>query len=159
MKAKMTAAQKRVAIARDVIKQLKIKLTSACHLYFWGEIDDIIGGANPLSDVRELIKKSNVKENLCEVCAKGALVIAHILRFNGVNVSDFRRAENRIGNESPIPYFSDRQFNLIEALYEGNGVDDDSSWRKFYRRIDCLFDEERIIAIMKEIIRRKGDMK
>lgn len=158
---KKSDAQKRVAIARDVIKQLKSELIGACHLYFYGKIYDILSAENnPLADVRALIRKAKIKKNLCDVCAKGALLIAHILRFDKMNVSEVQRAERLIYSYSSIPYFTNEQFNLIETLYESNGykLGPASPWRKFYDRIDDLRNEDRLIAIMKEIIRRRGSI-
>jgi hypothetical protein len=165
----MTDAEARIAIAKDVIKHLdskKLNAKSGAYCIFKSE-----AGQPPLSesdggsDLRGLL---STKVHHCDVCAKGAMFIAHVMRFNEVKLPsadwayfDPARAFN--GESfvtSPLQYFDEDQLDLIEAAFEGDDVqgslseeetDDAESFSLSHEN-----DDERLRAIMQNIVDNGG---
>ena len=69
----MTPSEKRVTLAKDVISQLKKQKLNACTGAYI-TIDNI-DDAKDNEQLNEVLKK----QGTCEVCAKGALFISHIM--------------------------------------------------------------------------------
>lgn len=88
----MTNARKRVAIAKDVLLRLKLKKISQKRGAFLITKEmEAIFNSNQHDKGRRLYKgdgQSFVEENKCEVCAKGALVLAWVANFNKLKVGD-----------------------------------------------------------------------
>lgn len=139
----MTPAQARVAIAQDVIDQVRAKKLVAkqqtyCVLNPVGgdyagifTADDVRAGR----DVRQVLQ---TRIESCTVCAKGSLFIARILRFGGLPVDGFMVC---FGNRN-LPEFTIQQLDEIEEAFEAS----DHRLVSTYATID-----DRLIAIMEEI--------
>jgi len=154
----MTRAQRRVAVAKDVIKWLdqdKLVASSGTYLFAGYGNDDL----SNLSSVRLNNPDGSFQDTLktlpaCEVCAKGAIFVCAVNRQNKVTNAEtgnwgWTGEEMR---DKLRGLFSARQLDLIEAEFEGS--------YGYYSRImektmDCD-DESRMRAIMRNIIKNKG---
>lgn len=146
----MTAAQKRVAIAKDVLLQLKMgKYISMTGTYI-APIDHL--GRDV--EVNQSALKSKSRPD-CRVCAKGALALSAIRKFNEYEGTADALSEDHM--EVITRFFGVAQADRIESAFEG--FDRDGSRVRNYRErknISESDDDEAIISIMKNIIRNKG---
>lgn len=164
---KMTKAEKRMAIAEDALKWLSLgKIGAISGNYFDSpevntELEKLTG--RKTLDLQEILEKEGTT---CEVCAKGALFAADVLRRD-----NFRMGINNIYigsltiEQKLADIFDPLQLHLIEAAYEGVVVYGENEMpeilikksRAFYGKYSTS--EARMIAIMKNIIKNKGEFK
>lgn len=108
---RMTAAQKRVAIAEDALKWIAsgiFKPMSGVYLKQTdGKAMDRLFVANPQAQLR------TVDLGKCEVCAVGAMFVAKSNLFNAVKVKDVGDYHEKLRQ-----HFSETQLALIEAAFE-----------------------------------------
>lgn len=173
---KMSKANQRVAIAKDVImtiKAKKIKISQGSYVTN-DELSEEIGNYEKPVELQKLLAKV---DEPCEVCAKGAMFICDIMRRNDFKVSDNTNIEDeRIISKRLSQYFPQQQLDLIECAFE-EGVqqdytktlsirNDDGNWiyseiakeaMEFGERYKRS--EDRLIAIMKNIIKNNGTFK
>ncbi len=141
----------RVFLARDVIKQINTgKLIAERMTYF----------KNDTVSHRFFISKENGKESLqdvlleedvapCRVCALGALWASKVIHKNEAVIEDGLGSRRALDRDLRAA-FSEAQIRLIEIYFEGfYGV---SIYRDKH-----LEDEDRMIAIMKNIIKNRGE--
>jgi hypothetical protein len=104
----MTDAEKRVAIARDVLARIDAGLLvpSGC-----AYTHDSIKGSG----------KDYFNSNQCSVCAKGALLCSWIGNFNKYNIEDIR---GRGTVKELRDLFGDETLKLIEIYFEGWSLPD-----------------------------------
>lgn len=165
------AAEKRVMIAQDVIDQLKAKNISACSGTF-------IDFRFDEDAYKKSLQKEVLNKNIsCEVCGVGGIFLSTILFTNKVNINENTNGrldslgedilENKETNfTQALKYFSKDQIILIENAFEiGDGYFtyycSDASKEKFIdKAIDFgakyETDKDRLIAIMKNIIKNNG---
>lgn len=171
---KMTAAEKRVQIAKDVIAQLDTKRLRAFEgVYVRGR-----GGSSNLkidpevflldetldTEVRDLLAPQ------CDVCAKGGLFVAAVDRFDKLKLGDdLCPIGNHGGCSDPVEYltgfFEYNQLELIEYAFERGGAGDIvcghedmfKAAEKFGRKFRS--DDARMRAIMKNVIKHNGTFK
>lgn len=152
----MTAAQKRVAIAKDVIKQIKVRKL----IISTGQFCDIYDDGCPYRlGKKELLRKMPV----CHVCAIGAAIVSGIRLFNQLEIVD-RDIDGNSQEDMIKKFFSPKQAALIEQAFElGNGwYDDTFSYKDKGRYTAVAFGEkfkdskDRAVAIFKNIIKNKG---
>lgn len=101
----------------------------------------------------------------CEVCAKGAIIIAHTMRFNVLTVCDLRNQEN-FQKQHQLPEFSKRQMAEIEVLFEGalyewsqplfSQVSANRMTKYFNDNLESLSPPQRLIHIMGLLIKNQG---
>ncbi len=161
--ARMTDAQKRIAIAKDVIKQVnakRIKPTRGIYLE-----TKFAGSKITIADVGLEMELKALYENMpsCNACALGSMFVCAVSKFNNLSIeehiNDGRKIEydknvydtikvQEIYYGRPTEYlgqfFSTAQLDELERAFEA-----DKSW-------DPRSSTERLIAIMKNIIRNKG---
>jgi hypothetical protein len=166
-KKRMTKAQMRVAIAKDVLTQIKLKKlepTSGVYLdksFVLREDDDIS------KQVLQQLPKKN-----CAVCAVGACFVSSLKLFNKYEPSDgygwrlFGNERVKISSYSMrsdqlAKHFSYKQLDVIEAAFERSNEysyrDQPMSEKKvgnFSRKYKT--DTDLMVAIMKNIIKNKG---
>lgn len=153
----LSAAGRRVRIAKDVIKLLKSKHIEATHGTYialgrsGGEYPD------PLKQLDQVIEQNKGRSN-CQVCAIGALLVADVMLRDKMMVKD-------IGSGSGLKqrlrrHFGLGQLGLIESAFEGSmmGYSHDC-----YKAIDFGRQHKRglnrLKAIMRNIIRNRGNFK
>jgi len=156
----MTNKEMAVTIAKDVLLQLKVgKLKSQRGTYI--NIPYSIH-VNPRDDFREQFNSRRIK--YCEVCALGALLIGYVDIHNEMSVEEIEKKRQYGITETLHNVFSTEQLTLIERVFEGWGGGLSRMERIRDRKI-ALFKEkyklshDRLIAIMRNIIRNKGEFK
>jgi hypothetical protein len=118
----MNKYTQRILIANDVIQQIRAKTLIARRGYYNVDPDsvsDVKFGLGDNDDIQNAVCK--LKE--CTVCAKGALLIAQIKRFDKVTLGHFAKACSFYGCESassPLTrLFTPRQMAEMEYIFEG----------------------------------------
>lgn len=156
--AKLTAPQKRVAIAKDVLLSIKTGIViPTCGNYF--SLTKKLDGKTlqeGLCDVNSPIS--------CKVCGMGAVFVSKVklgntFEMDGSYVSDDEMTENLEG------IFSTKQLRLIEHAFEGfhagfaNITDTEETKCENKFRYKYSEPSERMQAIMKNIIKNNGTFK
>jgi len=174
---KMTADEKRVAIAKDVLAQIRQdKIVCAEGTYFdapnkrHSDLCNSIRTSEPDTELRDVLKNFPS----CQVCARGAIFLSALKVFNNFAVQDIPHWKTRsvapIDTESVFKvgrrFFTTRQIAAIELAFEG-----DSDYLSAHEQ-DFLSDKEkeacelfynsrqgaenRMVDIMKNIVKNKG---
>jgi len=179
-KKKLTKAQMRVAVAKDVIAQLKSKKLIAKA----GTYCDLHTAIMPEDRDRQV--NEVLKNKTCSVCALGGIFVAQVNRFNDLKVCDVPNLRYRFDNgsygENTLyddqirgyirKVFTPIQMSLIETAFEGRVILDDAldgsesyyeGSSKFQQAEGMYFDggrnisdKERMILIMQNIIDNEG---
>lgn len=154
-------ARDRVLVAKDVIAQLKtgkliattgklVEVATKRGVELFRESDV----ANGL-DVRDVLEK---RAKSCTVCAKGAILIATIMRFDRLPISPGMEAyglDSMARGTSYKSVFSSGAMENIEDAFEGFAVwgwgIDGTPWPRKYPD-----PRDRLIAIMENVVRNKG---
>lgn len=165
---KLTPAQKRVQIARDVLAQLAAKRFKATHLV-WVSKDgnhginlDRVSNEKEVCDVTKKLKK-------CNVCAMGGLFVAAVERADALKIGDIDgtdchaetgREFRSFANDDLFGYlkrfFSMAQLEDIETAFEaGNGATDGTYEAKFFLE-GVEEPNDRMRLIMENIIANGG---
>lgn len=172
---KLSKAKQRIEIAKDVIVQLKNKTYFAeTGTYVGAELTEGAEQMFGICYVDELNTQTNLAMKMgminCDVCAKGALVMSHIMKTNDCETNEL----DSLDDSSTIVerlhgVFEENQLHLIETAFECDE-------RFIYENDVTEFDEEeitravkfgerysnetnRLIAICKNIIKNKGTFK
>lgn len=165
--AKLTDAQKRVAIAKDALLWLEsspVKIQGGSYLTFSRKsVPDSASGKD--YDARTLIEQGES----CSCCAMGMLLYAHIRRLDQVSVYVGPGDACGFGDstvKSAANYFPIEHLRLIECAFEGffvhkeAGLDIPKGLKSYGRQWNAAFPRQkrkRLAAILKNIIRNKGD--
>ena len=112
---KLTNAQKRVAICKDVIARMDLNLLTEVHGL-------VIKNRHQFAQIAKSPREAiNKKE--CEVCAKGALICSWIGNFNQFSFSEFigiPHGDSMLGAPPELTeIFGYEMLDNIEAAYEG----------------------------------------
>lgn len=158
----LTKGEKRIVLVKDAINQiLNKRVTIVKGEYCLIEDENLIKGIQ-LNKVLSLVKKEN-----CKVCAKGALFLAHVDKFNRIKLSSnniFMASNKEIKNRLKN-IFSSIQLSMIEAAFELQVIDDILSLENLSNLGNRCIDfgnnyrncESRILAIFDNIIKNKGE--
>lgn len=152
--AKLRPEEQRVAIAKDVIKQLRLKTLKAEHgTYLNLDKAAEVNGDAQLCDV--------IDGQKCEVCALGGMMIASVLLANELKVSEVWWGGDRlygIGGEACLSYLSRffpyEQLKEIEAAFEGWTEAEHRRVKQFRPKLHGA--TKRLTAVMKNIIANNG---
>lgn len=172
-----SAANKRIAVAKDVIAAIKTGFYRAYSgVYF--RIDNLKKDINnPSPSLQSVFKNLKQKGAVCEVCGIGAcftslvrvgnkaatdtfLSVGIVENYDSINDNDMRDLLRRV--------FSPSQLSLIESAFEESNFADakDTETRSMEKEKAIEFgkqypedDESRLIAIMGNIIKNKGTFK
>jgi hypothetical protein len=180
---KLSKPQQRVAIAKDVIAQINMKRIFAKTLVYLTPNSTqrnphtgsaILEEAEVGTELREIFKE---KVETCHCCAKGALFLTAVERYNECPVTNSMRenlgmrfADQDIHGQLS-KFFSPNQLILIEAAFEGyNGYtaasrhSDEVAFIKEGGRYSNILTtklpdhNDRLLYIMKNIVRNKGTL-
>ena len=153
--------EKRLAIARDILSQLK----AGAFIAGSGYGSEHQRWFLPLGDLQKNLNDGVV----CDGCAKAAILISKARLGNEVIVDDdFYGLNKMLAQEVSRAFFGVKCADVIEALYEGNAgycVFDVSTpeyfaIEKYIDRLpDGILDRERMERIYKNIVRNKGYLK
>lgn len=151
-------AEKRVMIAKDTIEKIKLNNLSAFKGQF---IRNEFGSRNPFESFKDY-----TNENLCKVCAKGALFCSFVGRVNEVTLGEIRGGNSidNLEHKKLLSIFTKIQLDLIETAFEG------VSYLNICKNEDLLINAEaylnkypdndkRLIVICENIIKNKGTFK
>lgn len=190
---KLSPSQKRVAIARDVLEQIRLgRYVANAGSY----IDELVmkDGKERYEMYGKDIKHNFSKIKSCEVCAMGACLMSITKFENKLNFEDVGNKISDLDKEKTKELFSSlfepSQLLMIERAFEGDYLGttvggnifdlDEYDFKKqiakcedFFQRFNKeegigydelkeqkrLNQENRMIAIMKNIIRNKGTFK
>lgn len=149
----MSPAERRVAIAKDVIVQLKSEqLLAATHEYVVPSLSKF-WKPDPQQQLCDVYNQT-----VCRVCARGALLVAAVKRFNNITVGQF--GEPTVYAFTPEAFrnherqfFDDNQIIEIETAFERCGRGSLSAVLFGDKYEDTT---ERMLAIMENIIRNNG---
>lgn len=158
IKKRQTRIEKRVAIARDVLKHLA-EMKVGRREYIRGKVQ----GAKSEDDVQ---KHADAITEKCQVCALGACFISMGRLYNDTPIGSMippywgEGQLKAIREEILLPlirYFPISQLREIETAFEqsvdiGQGSPAAKQWGQKYKE-----DKERLAAIMRNIIRNKGE--
>jgi hypothetical protein len=157
---KMTPAQKRVAIAKDVIAAIAARQFKVRFGRYWERLDAVADGQRL---GQALLCEPSTQ---CRVCGAGAVLLSGIRVFNKTTVpSSNWNIPERVVNK----WFSKSQNALIEAAFEVQGTScmltdifshkspSFVAARKFSKVSKSP--TKRLIAIMRNIIANKGQFK
>jgi hypothetical protein len=161
---KMTKAEKRVAIAKDVLIQIKKGISIPTKDNYFGGLSGKI--CNLTYKKEEL--QNILPESKCEVCAKGALFIADILRRDNFQIDRNTYLYGSDIHRRLTDIFTRNQMDLIETAFEKNVVEDDNEYLYIhYRKTEIAAaaisfgskystEKTRLIGIMNNIIKNNG---
>ena len=139
---KMSKAERRVAVAKDVIKQINSGLFTAESYYF-----------HPKRKILENVSEADLPKTSCYVCGIGAAAIAKIMKFNNYDFDN--RPSNSIFHQGDChdalsDCFSNSQLHTIEDWFECDDFDDlPDDWLEKSK-------ENRMLCIYQSIIDNKG---
>lgn len=167
---RLTKAEQRVAVAKDALQQLrlakyiaetgtyvgeKFKLTIVDEPSFRFNDDDcIVGGSNWDDQAKPLLRSSSEP---CAVCAKGALFLSTIRKFNKATVGDIV-SENFTDT---YKLFGKANMDLAEIAFERwscYGTDGKKGKARDFG-YQYTHDHDRLVAILKNIIKNNGTFK
>jgi len=112
----LSKSEKRIAIAKDALVQIKTKKIIATN----GHYLSILSG---FKNEDSLQKKIDSKGFSCQCCAKGALFISCVRQVNQVNMTD-NWSDERFQKSKSKDYFSVLQLDMIETAFEGQLIQD-----------------------------------
>ena len=149
---KMTRSERRVAICKDVIKQLDAGRYIAYSAYL-----KMPSGGHQLVETKD----NPISDKTCYLCGKGAMFVSKVSKFNGVGpfVPDKIREFNIVSGVSDA--FSRDQMDTIEKLFErhlgfqdlvGGSEEDQFNW--YFKS-----KEDRLRIICQNYIDNKGTLK
>lgn len=165
MKKRLTKAQKRMMILKDALKQIKIgflkpEKAGICNL-------PNIKNAKDNADGQTLLKKLKRNKKNCMVCARGALLLTSVLKFNKLTWGDLIAVDNYEGSfeEGSITdgrlmsFFSAEQLMMMETAFERQH----NEYELGKLAYDCwaFYDKyshprRRLIAILENAIKNNG---
>jgi len=171
---KMTKAEKRVQIAKDVIDRINLEQIVPSNVFLDDDKGYTFGvpfGNTPLEDGQEM--KTSLNSITCSACVKGGMFLSYVGRSNnhtydeytGVSIEEDSKELKKLRE-----IFTQRQLDLMELFFEG----DIFSWmhdkgkrlvkanekmvEKFHEKY--IFDRRsRMIAICENIIENNGTFK
>lgn len=171
-------AQKRIAVAKDVLRQLKLKFYTARkgNYFELGLLHESIEKAP--KELQEALKTVKKKGAVCEVCALGGCFASMVnlgnsfttkKAFGGNSIDEFdTNIDDSVFRGFIRKVFSKKQIVLIECAFEKASFP--ASFENISEHTDEIEqaisfgerhkgDEERMVAIMENIIKNKGEFK
>lgn len=157
---------KRVAILKDAIKQIEneVYIAQSCNGYVVSnvlhkDIDILCDVYSRDSELKPFIDILITPAKPCEVCAKGAILISAIRKFNNCSLGD---AEDQ-GLDEKASYRAQQLFGTTNADLMEKWFETDSSllfddYDDIYKW-DYLTDNAKLILIFKNAIQNKGIFK
>lgn len=143
----LNSAGKRVALAKDVIKQIEagtIIPTSGRYV----ELSKKYYNLNNSCQVDKLIEEGSIE---CHCCGIGAMLLSHVRKTNNYTVKETRIGGNREKAEIRLKrIFGKKKLDYIENIFEG--------YINNYFYTKYRNHSERLIAMCKNIIKNKGEL-
>ena len=160
----LTLSQLRVEIAKDVIAQIKMKTFEVSPGNY---ITTSLEFRKSLMDIEIDSLPRGFKIKNCEACAIGATFISVFNKNNALSTNDLKDVisdDNEMVAYLSKPEnggFSSGQLRLMEIAFEGREVceshRDTRKALEFYQKHGVLGSGKLLIAIMKNVIKNKGE--
>lgn len=154
----MTKKEKRIAVAKDALLQLKREVYLATRgVYFDGPLRQ---NMNLIDDDQQQAKPFLLKsEAKCAVCARGAILLSTIRKYNNCTIGALDLFDESVSYE----LFGDEALELMESAFELSTIFvTDSSEEKAYKAVEFGRKHEtshdRLVAILKNIV-KNGNFK
>lgn len=155
---KLSNAEKRVVIAKDVIYRVESKrLGPAKASLFNDHLVEASFEPNPYLDLQDLLNREN---NGCAGCAKGALVCSWIGNFNHYKYDDIHRMSSDLRTAASYPVelkeiFGRKMLDLMEINFEGRTYPwTDESVKDSNINAEYNFN---LLGIMENIVENNGE--
>ncbi len=162
---KLSKPEQRIAIAQDVLDQIKAKryiATSGRWISFEEEKGTYLSQFSPTDSIQGLFEKKEL--TTCQCCGLGALFMSCINLNNNTTVENYNYESDDLAtaiSEETLSnglneIFSYEQLRLIESYFEGADgafLDDKRNAINFYYE-NC--EEERLKLVMENIIENEG---
>lgn len=140
----MSKAERRVAVAKDVIKQINSGLFTPSSCYF-----------DPKKKCVSDVFEEDLPNTPCYVCGIGAAAIAKTMKFNNYDFDNrFRNYSFGQGDchNALVDCFTNSQLHTIERWFEGDDFYDlPDDWLEKSK-------EDRMLCIYQSIIDNKGEV-
>lgn len=164
----MTPAERRVAVARDVLKQLNKKKIVASNQGDYVHVNGRVP-TSVVDDTNTLVTEV-FAGTTCKCCARGAMFVSACSLFNAPKLSELRldeKIKDLNGRDLRLQenqLFTRRQIDMIETAFEGWPIynsaeklpaDFRNAAEQFYRANPSA--TKRMRMIMLSIIRNKGE--
>jgi hypothetical protein len=159
---KMSRTEKKVAIAKDVIAQIKAKKLKVASGYGY-VVGDLIDDLDVLKKYLPSQEIACKMQKECSVCARGAMMLSRVAKFNNY---EFTASMSKIGIDNEDTFdalkdaFTQHELDIIECCFEGwicgNLTDEDIEDYDIDKWSNIEDDEDRLMAIMQCIIDHKG---
>lgn len=161
--------QKRVLVAKDALKQLSIKRYRAVTGDLVNEsrslakkIDHVFDSDNDLIPSKIQLQPMLINTpGTCEVCARGAMMLSCVRKFNDVVIEGWStKAE-----EKSITLFGNRNLKRMEVAFElydrwsSENYDNDGKALAFGKAASMSSPNKRLKAILLNVIKNKGTFK
>lgn len=156
---RLTITEKRVVVAKDALKQLKAERFVAQIGHYLGM--DITQALEEVED-RTCQAQPYLKDaKVCTVCAKGALLLSAIRKFNKATIRDVLNEDM----SKPEKLFGEHNLDNMEAAFETWDCFSGSRYgqpvpvkvEQFGHNYDNAHD--RLVAILKNVIKNNGTFK
>jgi len=177
---KLSKEEQKVAIAKDVLQQIKVKtIIPTTGTYCALDLD----WTDPLLELDVQSNFNQLKNFECSVCALGAMMVSNVKFNNNFTFEKLNRSNSDVFVNTLEKYFERYELALIEFAFESwdiedliedgeikNGILSNESYIFHglnYEEIEkaCDFnrnindESERMVRIMKNIIKNKGEFK
>lgn len=129
----LTAAGKRMRIARDVLLHLDSQQLVAKHDYYINTAEYEDRYLSPKERTNITLSDWIKEGKKCKVCALGAILACKVPYENGITLVQAESHSNLVNNL--LPYFTLLQLNMIEMAFEGHTSGMRSIDEKFDRSV------------------------
>jgi hypothetical protein len=162
---KLTRAKQRVAIAQDVIAQVRAKKFVADSTYFdWGaQGTEVLCNTLEEAEEAELDASECISQVKCSVCGIGSLFLSGIRKNDKLSINKFLNHDWEM-RDMAVEYlgkwFDSNQLDLVEDFYERNGDQCDTDGWTHEESSSPIYREDnnnkRLVMIMENIISNSG---
>ncbi len=181
--AKLTKIEeKRVAVLKDAIAQIKLKAYNVRSGtgYINQDSGDLDTRINALVDVCDILEDKDAskvqlnkyfdklinKKKPCQVCAKGAMLLSQINKFNHLSLDQAKdgQLDSLAGGNGTYELFGQENADLMEQYFEGDISEGDEEYeeegdKNAKKWLAYRSDDKRLIAIFENAISNKGIFK
>jgi hypothetical protein len=125
-KKRLTKVERRLAVVKDAIKQIKLNkyvAEAGSVISARGELEEVINNETEAKEVLKKLLKKKDGAPICNVCARGALLVSTIHKENNFVLSDLNACDYSYGTDGVTDkrlqaLFSGHQLALIEQAFE-----------------------------------------
>lgn len=155
---RLSQAGKRIAIAKDVIAQIKSKLFNI-ETGKWARVDII--DDNDMVDKQSLLAGGLPRKFQCNCCAVGAAFLSSIRLFNVASFDADSEVQQFDAFNQLATYFDRDQLKMIEEAFELGGGACSTNSRDETVKFGDRYDDEtkRALAIFTNIVKNRGTFK